>query len=148
MGNIGEVGEIESFSSFGSSSSSTTMPLLSLNHVSYVCKSVSRSVRFYEEVLGFVMIKRPSSFNFEGAWYALPSLFISHLLFSFFCSVFLSLFTFLFFVLIAFSKNFCVCLFYACNQGARSTCWLSCDAPPCCGWLITQPHFRLYGHKL
>jgi len=70
MGNIGEVGEIESFSSFGSSSSSssTTMPLLSLNHVSYVCKSVSRSVRFYEEVLGFVMIKRPSSFNFEGAW--------------------------------------------------------------------------------
>ncbi|KAL3538514.1 hypothetical protein ACH5RR_001880 [Cinchona calisaya] len=46
----------------------TQLPLLSLNHVSYVCKSVSRSVRFYEEVLGFVLIKRPSSFDFEGAW--------------------------------------------------------------------------------
>ncbi|XP_027160390.1 uncharacterized protein LOC113761545 [Coffea eugenioides] len=44
------------------------LPLLSLNHVSFVCKSVSRSVRFYEEVLGFVLIKRPSSFDFEGAW--------------------------------------------------------------------------------
>ncbi|KAK1300775.1 hypothetical protein QJS10_CPB13g01184 [Acorus calamus] len=44
------------------------LPLLSLNHVSFVCQSVRRSVRFYEEVLGFVLIKRPSSFKFEGAW--------------------------------------------------------------------------------
>lgn len=44
------------------------LPLLALNHVSFVCKSVSKSVKFYEEVLGFVMIKRPSSFDFEGAW--------------------------------------------------------------------------------
>ncbi|XP_059654808.1 glyoxylase I 4-like [Cornus florida] len=44
------------------------LPFLSLNHVSFVCKSVSRSVRFYEDVLGFVLIKRPSSFDFEGAW--------------------------------------------------------------------------------
>ncbi|KAL5567342.1 hypothetical protein UlMin_030506 [Ulmus minor] len=44
------------------------LPLLSLNHVSFVCKSVSKSARFYEDVLGFVLIKRPSSFNFEGAW--------------------------------------------------------------------------------
>ncbi|OMO75199.1 hypothetical protein CCACVL1_16296 [Corchorus capsularis] len=51
-----------------SSSSSTTLPLLSLNHVSFVCKSVSKSVKFYEEVLGFVLIQRPSSFKFEGAW--------------------------------------------------------------------------------
>ncbi|GMY05083.1 glyoxylase I 4-like [Fagus crenata] len=57
-----------SASSSSSASSSTTMPLLSLNHVSFVCKSVSKSIRFYEEVLGFVLIKRPSSFNFEGAW--------------------------------------------------------------------------------
>ncbi|GMJ12616.1 hypothetical protein HRI_004930700 [Hibiscus trionum] len=49
-------------------SDSTTLPLLSLNHVSFVCKSVSRSARFYQQVLGFVLIKRPSSFNFEGAW--------------------------------------------------------------------------------
>ncbi|XP_058088314.1 glyoxylase I 4-like [Magnolia sinica] len=47
---------------------SSSLPLLSLNHVSFVCKSVSRSVTFYEDVLGFVLIKRPSSFKFEGAW--------------------------------------------------------------------------------
>jgi hypothetical protein len=58
-------------SSLGSASSSTTMPLLSLNHVSFLCKSVSKSFRFYEDVLGFVLIKRPSSFDFEGTWYAL-----------------------------------------------------------------------------
>lgn len=62
MGSIEEIEEC--------SASSTTIPLLSLNHVSFVCKSVSKSVRFYEDVLGFVLIKRPSSFDFEGAWYA------------------------------------------------------------------------------
>ncbi|KAK2631493.1 hypothetical protein EUGRSUZ_L02833 [Eucalyptus grandis] len=36
------------------------LPLLSLNHVSFVCKSVAESVRFYERVLGFVLVKRPS----------------------------------------------------------------------------------------
>lgn len=51
------------------SPSSSKLPLLSLNHVSFVCKSVPKSVKFYEEVLGFVLIKRPSSFDFEGAWY-------------------------------------------------------------------------------
>ncbi|XP_021815839.1 uncharacterized protein LOC110758317 [Prunus avium] len=44
------------------------LPLLSLNHVSLLCRSVWNSLRFYEEVLGFVVIKRPSSFNFNGAW--------------------------------------------------------------------------------
>ena len=44
------------------------LPLLSLNHVSLLCTSVWDSVRFYEEVLGFVLIKRPSSFKFNGAW--------------------------------------------------------------------------------
>ncbi|KAK4438353.1 hypothetical protein Salat_0169600 [Sesamum alatum] len=44
------------------------LPLLALNHVSFVCKSVRKSVEFYEQVLGFVLIKRPSSFDFEGAW--------------------------------------------------------------------------------
>ncbi|XP_015958798.1 glyoxylase I 4 isoform X2 [Arachis duranensis] len=44
------------------------LPLLSLNHVSFVCKSVTESVQFYEDVLGFVLIKRPSSFKFQGAW--------------------------------------------------------------------------------
>ncbi|GMI74381.1 hypothetical protein HRI_001107400 [Hibiscus trionum] len=60
MGNVGEMEWL--------SSSNTTLPLLSLNHVSFVCKSVSTSVRFYQQVLGFVLIKRPSSFSFEGAW--------------------------------------------------------------------------------
>ncbi|KAK8511510.1 hypothetical protein V6N12_038113 [Hibiscus sabdariffa] len=44
------------------------LPLLSLNHVSLLCTSVWDSMRFYEEVLGFVPIKRPSSFKFNGAW--------------------------------------------------------------------------------
>ncbi|CAI8591577.1 unnamed protein product [Vicia faba] len=30
--------------------------------------SVQESVKFYENILGFVLIKRPSSFKFEGAW--------------------------------------------------------------------------------
>ncbi|KAA8545475.1 hypothetical protein F0562_020259 [Nyssa sinensis] len=63
-----EVDEIVMWSSSLSSSPASKLPLLSLNHVSFICKSVSRSVRFYEEVLGFVLIKRPSSFDFEGAW--------------------------------------------------------------------------------
>jgi catechol 2,3-dioxygenase-like lactoylglutathione lyase family enzyme len=49
-------------------SSHEALPLLSLNHVSLLCRSVWASVRFYEDVLGFVLIKRPSSFNFNGAW--------------------------------------------------------------------------------
>ncbi|KAF6160550.1 hypothetical protein GIB67_019490 [Kingdonia uniflora] len=44
------------------------LPLLSLNHISFVCKSVVESAKFYTDVLGFVLIKRPSSFKFEGAW--------------------------------------------------------------------------------
>ncbi|KAK1296329.1 hypothetical protein QJS10_CPB15g00580 [Acorus calamus] len=44
-----------------------SLPLLSLNHVSFVCRSVRDSAKFYQDVLGFVLIKRPSSFNFEGA---------------------------------------------------------------------------------
>ena len=41
---------------------------LSLNHVSFVCKSVRASTKFYETVLGFQVVKRPSSFDFEGVW--------------------------------------------------------------------------------
>ncbi|CAK8530145.1 unnamed protein product [Lathyrus sativus] len=44
------------------------LPLVSMNHVSFVCRSVQESVKFYENVLGFVLVKRPSSFNFQGAW--------------------------------------------------------------------------------
>ncbi|WOG88266.1 hypothetical protein DCAR_0207501 [Daucus carota subsp. sativus] len=57
-----------SSSSSSLSSPKHEMPLLALNHVSYVCKSLATSVKFYEDVLGFVLVKRPSSFDFEGAW--------------------------------------------------------------------------------
>lgn len=59
-------GEIEEIISW---SSKPEVPLLALNHVSYVCKSLPTSVKFYQDVLGFVLVKRPSSFDFEGAWY-------------------------------------------------------------------------------
>ncbi|KDP37108.1 hypothetical protein JCGZ_06164 [Jatropha curcas] len=42
--------------------------LKSLNHISHLCKSVEQSVDFYENVLGFVPIRRPGSFDFDGAW--------------------------------------------------------------------------------
>ncbi|CAK9188230.1 unnamed protein product [Ilex paraguariensis] len=54
--------EIEEVSSW------EALPLLSLNHVSILVRSVWTSVRFYENVLGFLLVKRPSSFNFHGAW--------------------------------------------------------------------------------
>ncbi|KAE8646385.1 uncharacterized protein LOC101214301 [Cucumis sativus] len=44
------------------------LPLMALNHVSRVCKNVKDSVHFYTKVLGFVLIERPQSFDFEGAW--------------------------------------------------------------------------------
>ncbi|XP_060193999.1 glyoxylase I 4-like [Lycium barbarum] len=49
-------------------SSCPALPLLSLNHVSLLVRDVWNSVRFYEDVLGFCLVKRPSSFNFHGAW--------------------------------------------------------------------------------
>ncbi|WOL06247.1 hypothetical protein Cni_G14980 [Canna indica] len=49
-------------------SHSSPLPVVSLNHVSLLCSSVQDSVKFYHQVLGFEPIKRPSSFNFEGAW--------------------------------------------------------------------------------
>ncbi|KAH9287674.1 hypothetical protein KI387_031791, partial [Taxus chinensis] len=45
-----------------------SLPLVALNHVSLVCKSVESSSQFYKNVLGFNLVKRPSSFDFEGAW--------------------------------------------------------------------------------
>ncbi|KAF6982934.1 hypothetical protein CFC21_001255 [Triticum aestivum] len=44
------------------------LPLASLNHISIVCSSVEESLRFYMNVLGFIPIRRPGSFNFNGAW--------------------------------------------------------------------------------
>lgn len=44
------------------------LPLSSLNHVSLLCKSVTVSTEFYENVLGFQLVRRPPSFDFVGAW--------------------------------------------------------------------------------
>ncbi|KAF8389095.1 hypothetical protein HHK36_025780 [Tetracentron sinense] len=42
--------------------------LASLNHISLVCRSVEKSLDFYQNVLGFFSVRRPGSFNFDGAW--------------------------------------------------------------------------------
>ncbi|KAF7134600.1 hypothetical protein RHSIM_Rhsim08G0215200 [Rhododendron simsii] len=45
--------------------------LTSLNHISLICKSVEESIGFYTNVLGFVPIRRPDSFDFDGACYGI-----------------------------------------------------------------------------
>ncbi|XP_058774084.1 glyoxylase I 4-like [Vicia villosa] len=42
--------------------------LKSVNHISLICKSLEESINFYQNVLGFIPIRRPGSFDFEGAW--------------------------------------------------------------------------------
>ncbi|CAA7403166.1 unnamed protein product [Spirodela intermedia] len=44
------------------------LPLTSLNHISLVCRNVERSLDFYQDVLGFIPIRRPESLKFDGAW--------------------------------------------------------------------------------
>ncbi|XP_059654354.1 glyoxylase I 4 [Cornus florida] len=44
------------------------LPLMALNHISRLCRCVKESVDFYTKVLGFVLIKRPKAFHFDGAW--------------------------------------------------------------------------------
>lgn len=44
------------------------LPLSSVNHISFLCRSIEASLQFYQEVLGFIPIRRPGSFDFEGAW--------------------------------------------------------------------------------
>lgn len=50
-----------------------SLPIKHLNHISLVCKDLVQSVAFYRDVLGFVEIRRPQSFDFEGSWYAPPT---------------------------------------------------------------------------
>ncbi|CAL0324155.1 unnamed protein product [Lupinus luteus] len=42
--------------------------LKSVNHISLNCVSVEKSINFYQNVLGFFPIRRPGSFDFDGAW--------------------------------------------------------------------------------
>lgn len=52
----------------GGSGRNGALSLKSLNHISLVCRSIEDSIKFYENVLGFVRVKRPGSFDFNGAW--------------------------------------------------------------------------------
>jgi len=49
-------------------SGSGPLSLRSLNHISLVCRSIEESITFYQDILGFIPIKRPGSFGFDGAW--------------------------------------------------------------------------------
>jgi len=44
------------------------LSLKCLNHISIVCRSMEKSLDFYQNVLGFIPVKRPGSFDFQGAW--------------------------------------------------------------------------------
>ncbi|MQM22224.1 hypothetical protein Taro_055274 [Colocasia esculenta] len=44
------------------------LSLNSLNHISLICRSVEKSLEFYQDVLGLFPIRRPESLKFEGAW--------------------------------------------------------------------------------
>ncbi|XP_062182421.1 glyoxylase I 4-like [Phragmites australis] len=44
------------------------LPLASLNHISVMCRSLQSSLNFYRDVLGFIPVRRPGSFDFDGAW--------------------------------------------------------------------------------
>jgi hypothetical protein len=44
------------------------LKLQSLNHISRACNDVEETALWYQRVLGFVKIERPSSLNCEGIW--------------------------------------------------------------------------------
>ncbi|KAB5540991.1 hypothetical protein DKX38_013965 [Salix brachista] len=44
------------------------VPQMALNHISRLCRNVKESIDFYTKVLGLVLIERPPTFNFDGAW--------------------------------------------------------------------------------
>ncbi|KAF5843193.1 Glyoxalase/Bleomycin resistance protein/Dihydroxybiphenyl dioxygenase [Dunaliella salina] len=46
----------------------TALNLKCLNHISIKVHDVDASTFFYTKVLGFTLVKRPSSFRFNGAW--------------------------------------------------------------------------------
>ncbi|KAK6261006.1 Glyoxalase/fosfomycin resistance/dioxygenase domain - like 2 [Theobroma cacao] len=43
-------------------------PILSLHHVSRLCRDVKHSIDFYTKVLGFVLVERTLALDFDGAW--------------------------------------------------------------------------------
>lgn len=63
-----EVRERDTVRGNGEQRDEDDIPLMALNHVSRVCRSVNESVEFYTKILGFVLIERPESLDFDGAW--------------------------------------------------------------------------------
>lgn len=59
---------VNSIKNGGGSGAYAPLSLRSLNHISLVCRSIEDSIKFYENVLGFIRVKRPGSFDFNGAW--------------------------------------------------------------------------------
>ncbi|KAL6780895.1 hypothetical protein ACKKBG_A08915 [Auxenochlorella protothecoides x Auxenochlorella symbiontica] len=45
-----------------------SLALGTLNHVSFVVADVAIAAQFYRDVLGFTLVRRPSSFHFDGCW--------------------------------------------------------------------------------
>jgi catechol 2,3-dioxygenase-like lactoylglutathione lyase family enzyme len=43
------------------------LPIQSVNHASYVTRSLDESIHFYRDILGFREVKRPN-FDFRGSW--------------------------------------------------------------------------------
>ncbi|BBN06069.1 hypothetical protein MPTK1_3g18130 [Marchantia polymorpha subsp. ruderalis] len=44
------------------------LPISCVNHISRNCSNLQEASKFYECLLGFVQIKRPGSFDFDGVW--------------------------------------------------------------------------------
>ena len=57
-----------SISYIGSTTGVRLLSLSSLSHISFICTSIEDSNKFYQDVLGFVLVKRPKSLGFDGAW--------------------------------------------------------------------------------
>ncbi|XP_010545777.1 PREDICTED: uncharacterized protein LOC104818034 [Tarenaya hassleriana] len=49
-------------------SAGNLLHLTSVNHVSLVCRCVEKSIEFYQNVLGFSLVRRPRSLDSHGAW--------------------------------------------------------------------------------
>ena len=47
---------------------SSPLPLRGLNHVSLCVRDVAASAAFYQDILGFQEVRRPSCFEFDGSW--------------------------------------------------------------------------------
>jgi len=54
----------------GISKQPSCLPVARINHITRVVRDLAKSVKFYQEVLGFIQIRRPGKLEaeYEGAW--------------------------------------------------------------------------------